>query len=520
MQRLSKGHSMTKRKVLFGCWIVCVISLAPAARADVTFLEIDARTGDSLEVIRMTVTPAAEPVPALKYRLIARDIDLKPGNAAPYYYRTLLELPSLMRRVREKFNEDEKLGLWYATGTGATPIADLPIEQMREASQMFEWIIDEHLADAVMRRDCNWQLDLEELRGTKVISVVLNEFQNSRELARMLSLRTRLAIAEGRYGDAVETMRMNYQLATDVAIEPYLVCGLIGIAIDGITNGTVIDLVAAPDSPNLYWALTELPQPMIDMRPAVRFEIDFGPRMFPFIHHAETTDRSPQEWNRLYTQAFRDLATIGEGGIAARSDTGAGLVATAAALLGYPHAKAQLIAQGMDRERLERMAVGQVMAIYTERTCQRFADDFQKLWYVSFEEMRKYYDAVDERLRDANPLDGGAEREVLPIASLLLPAMQAARTAQVRLDRDIAALRVIEALRMFAAEHDGRLPERLDDIDAVPVPPNPATSKPFVYQLDGQTAILELPPSDRIPGYNRRFEIQIAAPEKEIDATR
>jgi hypothetical protein len=78
------------------------------------------------------------------------------------------------------------------------------------------------------------------------------------------------------------------------------------------------------------------------------------------------------------------------------------------------------------------------------------------------------------------------------------------------LERDIAALRVIEAVRMYAASHAGRPPKALSDIDRVPVPLNPATGKPFEYRLEGRTAILDLPASDGIPNCARRFEIQIA----------
>ena len=55
-----------------------------------------------------------------------------------------------------------------------------------------------------------------------------------------------------------------------------------------MTNGTLIELIANHDSPNMYWALSELPQPLIDMRPAMQFEMDIGPRMFPFIDRTET----------------------------------------------------------------------------------------------------------------------------------------------------------------------------------------------------------------------------------------
>ena len=216
---------------------------------------------------------------------------------------------------------------------------------------------DEHLEPAFDRRNCDWQLDVEDFRGIGIIAIHLDEFQNARQIARLISLKARLAIAEHRYADAVETMQNNYRLGSDVARVPFLVCGLIGIAIDGMTNQTLLELIANSDSPNLYWALGELPEPPIDMRPAVRFEMDFGPRMFPLIHNAETTDHSPQEWNRLFVQTIRDLHTVGEtpmafgNGTATEKNVGAGLEATAVALAGYPHAKEWLIAHGMDRER-------------------------------------------------------------------------------------------------------------------------------------------------------------------------
>jgi hypothetical protein len=63
---------------------------------------------------------------------------------------------------------------------------------------------------------------------------------------------------------------------------------------------------------------------------------------------------------------------------------------------------------------------------------------------------------------------------------------------------------------MYAAGHDGRLPARLEEIEQVPVPDNPATEKPFAYRLDGATAVLELPATDGLTSGNCRYEIQIS----------
>jgi hypothetical protein len=496
--------------------LLCTAGLVSVAQCEVTYVETRTTDDHDITVVRMTVTPAAEPVPLFDHRFVARDIELKSGNAAPFYYRALLDLPRRMEAVRKKYDEEEELGKWYSTGSEAVPVDQLPLAKVRDALNIASGDTWNELVEATHRRHCDFELGLPEIRGIQLVYTRLEEFQRSRELTRILQLRARLAIAERRYDDAVETMRISYRLARDFGSVPFIVSGLIGIAEASVTNGTVVELIAAPQSPNLYWALSELPDPLISMRDAARFELDFVPRMFPVVHQAETTDRSPQEWNRQFAQLFRDLHKAGGGdGLfgtspAFDSDVSAGFVATAAALLGYSHAKQSLIAAGLDGKRVEEMAVGQVMAIYTERTYKRFANDWEKLWYMPFWEMRQYVDTLEKQITGAKVAGGGNEREVVPIVSLLLPAMEAARSAQGRLERDIAALRVIEALRIYAAAHDARLPASLDDIEQVPVPTNPATGKPFRYRLEGDTAILELPDSEGFPGYNRRFEIQIA----------
>jgi hypothetical protein len=493
------------------------------ASAEVTYQSV--KEGDNdIEVVRLTVTPAAEPMPAFAHRLMKREVDLKTGNSVPYYYRAQAEMRGTMKQIREKFNEDTELGLWYSTGDESTPIAKLPLEKVREANRMFDFIYQNHLVPAFERSECDWELGIRELRGIDVVSFLLPEFQDCRELARMMALRTRLAIAERRYDDAIAIMQNQYRLGHDTATVPFLVCGLIGVAIDNMTNGALIELIANENSPNMYWALTELPQPLINLQPAARFEMDFGPRMFPFIDRAETAEHTPAEWNRLFTLAVQDFAKVtgevvamqgGKSDIPRLDEMKAGVAATGLGLLGYTHAKQQLIAQGFDRDRVEGMAVGQVLAIYTERVNRRFTDDFEKLWFLPFAEAQKASNSLSTKLRQASFIYGlEADRELLPLVSVLMPAIQAVRSAQVRLEREIAALRIIEAVRMYAADHNGELPKTLDEITSVPVPRNPATDKPFAYRLEGKTAVLELPPSDGVNGSNRRYEIQIATKQK------
>lgn len=501
-------------------YIVCLIasSAGASAWADVTYDRTKQGESD-IDVIRMSVTPAAEPVPALKYRFLAREIDLKPGNAVPFYYRALLSLPSMLQEQRKKFDEEKELENWYSTGIECTPIAELPLEKVREATKMFDTIYERQLIPAFERANCDWEQSIGELRGPEVIEYLLPEFQSSRDLARLMAMRTRLAVAEHRYDDAITLIQQQYRLGADVAKEPILVCGLIGTAIDEVADGTLTELIASRNSPNLYWALTELPQPAVSLQKAVRYEMDFGPRLFPLIEHPETADRAPQEWNRLFTETIYNYSRIGGNLMGGNNGKPvdkleSGVAATSLALMGYSRAKEQLIADGMDRERVEQMAVGQVIAIYTARMNAKYGDDFQKLWYLPYAEWAQRLNEEDKTLSQIAPLGRGKDREIIPMISLLLPGIQNSRQAQVRAEREVAALRVIEALRMYAAKHGDTMPKTLSDITEVPVPVNPATGKSFAYRLDGKTAVLELPASDQLPHGNCRYEIQIATDKK------
>jgi hypothetical protein len=80
----------------------------------------------------------------------------------------------------------------------------------------------------------------------------------------------------------------------------------------------------------------------------------------------------------------------------------------------------------------------------------------------------------------------------LPV--LLLSAIPKVIESNNRLERRIAALRIIEALRLYAAGHDGQLPDKLADITEVPVPNDPGTGMPFEYERDKDTATLIAPP--------------------------
>ena len=66
-----------------------------------------------------------------------------------------------------------------------------------------------------------------------------------------------------------------------------------------------------------------------------------------------------------------------------------------------------------------------------------------------------------------------APRRLSPIAPCCFPASLAAKEAETRCEWTVAMMRIFEAMRLYAAAHDGHWPDRLGDITEVPIPVNP-----------------------------------------------
>ncbi len=488
-------------------WFVALVLLPSFAQAEVVVEEVEA-DGGTVTVFHMTVTPAPEPVPALKHRLWSRPQDLQPGNSVVYYLRAFPEggMEQSWKRLHEQYGDavDE----WYRNDH---PISKLPLDKVRIAAGYFEERIKQMIRPGTLCRDTDWGDDALNVRGLETITYLLPHIQVMRAIGRALCLRTRFAIAEHRYEDAIDGLRMNYRLGHDVGQDLFLVSALVGIAIEGLANNNVIDLIAASDSPNLYWALAEVPEPLVDGRRAMQLDITIAPRIVPALLDAETAQHSPAQWAQLVTDGLREFSYVdsyyGSSFVPLIESSMTGLAATGIGLFAYPDAKRRLIAAGKTLAEVEKMPVGQVLFVDAAREYRRISDEHEKWWYVPYREAGDYYQRAVATLETGNTINLGAR-----MAQVLLPAMRSYRNAQMRSQWQRNAFLTLEALRMHAAVA-GKFPETLDEITVVPVPDNPITEEPYVYRLDGEMAVLELPFSDGMPGVSWRFEMKLAEKE-------
>lgn len=491
----------------FGISICLLLIFTLPLTAKVTVTE-DYNDEPGRTLVRMTVMPAAEPVPALKYRFVVPMHERKPGNAATQYLRAYADdLLRTWRHWRKEYGEP--IDDWCGT---KVPVEDLPLEDVKKVAGSFSTTFESYIGPATHCRRCDWGLEEMDLRGMETIQYMLPDTQNSREICRALALTTRLAIAEQRYEDAIEFIRMNYQLGQDIGKQRFLVSNLVGIAEVGVANKTVIDLIGAPNSPNLYWALSQLPRPIIPMHESMNLEMSLGLRMFPELLDAESVEHTAEEWTAIVKAMINNLVTFEQelGGFRLPDDELlAHLSVAGVSLIAYPAAKKRLIESGKEAKEVERMSVAQVLIIDATREYQRLADEHEKWSYVPYIQAKNRMRRAEREIAGKFPQAGFGNL----LASFLLPAVNAARNALERTEWEMAALRTIEAIRMHAAE-TGELPTSLDDIRVVPVPLNPVTGNSFIYQrmgnFDGnKIGVLELPFSDGLPDRAWRFEIEL-----------
>jgi hypothetical protein len=146
--------------------------------------------------------------------------------------------------------------------------------------------------------------------------------------------------------------------------------------------------------------------------------------------------------------------------------------------------------RGMTAAAVDALPPAQVLLLYLVGVNTDVREEQFTANCFPFDVARRVLASTSERLESAPNTEG------IRLARLWLPNLSKVLTAQVRLDRKIAALRVIEALRMHAAANGSQLPDSLDQVKVVPVPRDPGTGQPFEYRKDGGTAIL----TSRIPG--------------------
>ena len=460
------------RMLLLSLVVLLVVRVAIAAEGSAPSTPAaDAK----LEVIELAVHPAQPPRLALKYSLLPGYLERTAGNAVPIYAKAFTWLG-----VNVSGEKWDKIRKWLDT-----PLESLPRGEVREELERYSEALG-YVDIAARRERCDWDAPVRE-EGRNVFGILLPEVQSARTAAWLVALRARLHMAEENYDGAVASLRTGYALARHVAEQPFFISGLVGTSVVGTMNGQLQAMLAQPDVPNMYWAITALPHPMIDLRPSLEFEAAAVYLMFPEMEPSKRCDLSPTEWSAIAPKAlstFAELERRLRDGQPANASEGEGFVSKA--LKALPHAKADLIAAGHPKEKVEAMAPDEAVLLDMFEIYEARRDDLIKWLNVPYWEAR-------ERMKEAEArIVTSSESPVLTTpAKTLLALVDEAYSAEARGERGLAALRCVEAIRLYAAAHGGKLPARLDEIREVPIPINSVTGRAFGYRLEGEVAVLD-----------------------------
>jgi len=366
-------------------------------------------------------------------------------------------------------------------------------EQLEAVRQFVQdnTLVFKNLEEGSRCDDCDFGIPFRETESP--IALLLPEIQNMRDLARVLRVKIMLEIHENRYEDAIASVRVGLCMARHTGKQPTLVAGLVGNAMRDVMFQEVQDMFADADCPNLYWELSSLPYPFLNYVDAAEIEKQVLPQTFPLLRKAMDTPESilDDEWRLLLRQmdeVLVQLVTSENDSLLKKLPIKSNVVAS------YPAARQWLITQGKTAAEIDAMIPEKVVGLHAAYDVRKICGEaFRQMYLPLWEE----YD-VEEIIRQYdmelmnNPL--GVNVFSRRLTSLLLPAMQAARTAYRRMLLSNDVMRIAEALRDYAARHGGQLPESLDAIKNVPIPMiNPFTGKAYEYKLEDGVGKIEIP---------------------------
>jgi hypothetical protein len=249
-------------------------------------------------------------------------------------------------------------------------------------------------------------------------------------------------------------------------------------------------MVQQPGCPNLYWALTNLPSPLVDLHKGIE-----GDRLLAKTELGVVDGRAPMTDEQL-KKAVSRIATIldfqrFESGKPVRS------------------IRPRLQERARDEDRVRAARRRLMEAGCAEEVVRRFPP----LQVILLDEKRAYECLRDEEMKMLALPFWQSDTQSQAGESLLeglQPQIVQARQTQARLEQRIALLRHIEALRMYAASHHGQWPAHLAEMP-VPLPVNPFTGKAFDYKVEGLTAHIQgfLPPDETNPASQILYEVTL-----------
>jgi hypothetical protein len=437
----------------------CLAALAASPATTQSILQPVPPKADERSFELQAVAP---PVPAGKYQLACDPLDELPGNAAIAYLQASIWLTNDLKKSLDSAEEAN----------------DSHDEKAFEASAASLTLpgLSSQLEIAARRDVCDFECATQQTGGL----TLLPHLNKLRTLGEFLVLRAQFQMRGGQPAEAVKTLQLGYALARHTGQERFEVSGMVGEGLTVAANNALAELMNRPDAPNLYWAIAGLPHPLARLATGVEGHRVVPLVDFPVLKKGRGGNIVAGDW-RLFMdeKAAYETALRPEEAIALRVTDASAAAAAHALLPGAIAYYAQ--SRHVSPEQAATLDPALLAATYVIEQFQADSDEYYMMANLPYPQLLPLAKKLTQRLN---------ETKASQAAGLWNQSFDRRVMVYARTDRQLAALGAVEAIRSFAAAHNGQLPQSLNAIVDTPAPLNPATGVAFEYHVEGNVATL------------------------------
>ncbi|NBR06119.1 MAG: hypothetical protein EBT92_10150 [Planctomycetes bacterium] len=475
-------HLLFRTSCLFSCLLFVTVVNAQVAP--------EVQPNANTPVYKLKIKPKAEPSPALRYTLYPEVRTQVNGNAAQGYYRAFSPDWMSYRNDKEYSKKYEK---WLSV-----PLKELDEKEINIPQGMLT-----QLHDSALKNYCDWDM-LAKLRKDG-ISMLLPDLQGMREFSRALSIDCRVQLKKGEIDKALADIRTGLTLSHHLGEGPTLIQGLVAVAAGTMMFPRIDELISHEKAPNLYWALTTLPQPLVDFRTGLGGEVLMIDNLFPgmrdMLYSGKVTPITQEEMMKVFP--LLEQLNVSDNKSSLKQ-----MLVQAALVLNIEAAKKALLEHGITEPMLTNITPLQIIFMAEVLLYDKTYQNMIKWNSIPYPVARKRIKELDATIKKPetsvlSPFPLGT------FSAMILPAVSRVMEAGPKMERRIAALRIIEAIRMQAA-FDKAWPDSLEKITIVPVPADPFTGGAFAFKKEGKkiTITAKVPEGEK-PSTNNNFTYEL-----------
>lgn len=470
--------------------LLALLLLAPLAVAQPAPTPKDGKVTVPLEL-----SPAPTPKPLSPYYLEAEYGEKQPGEKLSGFLKCFMEQDIFFNQENQKKRLD-----WLAL-----PLKDLP-DDVREKAGVDGGIAYKSgyagmmaFADQAARYTRTEWNEYFNLRRDGIY-FLLPEVQKLRVLGYALHLRMRAEVKAGEFDKAVVSARTLFGLARLLETHPTMIANLVGMAVAVNAVSGLEEMVQQPKCPNLYWSFADLPTPFFSLREGVS-----GERLFVSIQFGKSIPADRAMTDAEVSEVIKTVTELqgagAEGPVSKLEKAAVKYAALTADDKRLDAIRERLTKAGTSTDAVKAMPKLQLVLLEDLHRFEVTRDELFK-W------MNRPHPEAMAGLKEADKLAKDESAAGWVLGPIFLPAVHKVKTSQARLDQRLAYLTAVEAVRLYAHENGGKLPEKLSDLK-VPEPLDPISGKSFTYGVkDGVATLTGANPSG-METDNRVYELRL-----------